>query len=116
MDQATLIDFCRSLPHTTEQIKWDDDLVFSVGGKMFACFHLGGSGRVSFKCTEAGYLFLTGMAGVIPAPYLARCRWVSLVDRDAFEDAFVRERLAEAHQIIFAKLLVKTQRALTAAG
>ena len=26
---------CRALPHVTEDIKWDDDLVFSIGGKMF---------------------------------------------------------------------------------
>ena len=28
--------FCLSLPHTTEQIQWGDNLVFKVGGKMYA--------------------------------------------------------------------------------
>ena len=27
--------WCLALPGVTEDIKWDDDLVFSVGGKMF---------------------------------------------------------------------------------
>ncbi len=25
-----------SLPHATEQVQWEDNLVFKVGGKMFA--------------------------------------------------------------------------------
>ena len=31
-----LVAFCRSLPGATEDIKWEHDLIFSVGGKMFA--------------------------------------------------------------------------------
>jgi hypothetical protein len=33
-----LVAFCRNLAAATEDIKWEDDLVFSVGGKMFAGF------------------------------------------------------------------------------
>ena len=29
---------CLSLPGTTEQIQWGDDLVFKVAGKMFRVF------------------------------------------------------------------------------
>jgi predicted DNA-binding protein (MmcQ/YjbR family) len=28
--------YCQSQPHAAESIQWGDDLVFKVGGKMFA--------------------------------------------------------------------------------
>ena len=28
--------YCMSLPHVTEQVQWQIDLVFKIGGKMFA--------------------------------------------------------------------------------
>jgi predicted DNA-binding protein (MmcQ/YjbR family) len=30
------MELCRSLPGVTEDVKWENDLIFSVGGKMFA--------------------------------------------------------------------------------
>ena len=46
---SRLYDLCRSLPGATEDVKWDNDLVFSVGGKMFACFSLPEGNPLSFK-------------------------------------------------------------------
>ena len=31
-----LREHCLSLPHATETVQWGDDLVFKIGGKMFA--------------------------------------------------------------------------------
>ena len=28
--------FCMSLPHSTEEVLWGGDLVFKIGGKMYA--------------------------------------------------------------------------------
>ena len=36
MDIEGLRRFCLSLPHATEGVQWDNDLLFRVGGKMFA--------------------------------------------------------------------------------
>ncbi len=33
-----LYELCRSLPGVTEDVKWGDNLVFSVAAKMFAVF------------------------------------------------------------------------------
>jgi predicted DNA-binding protein (MmcQ/YjbR family) len=70
--------FCLSLPGVTEDIKWDDDLVFSVGGKMFVVAMLEPPHRVSFKCDDETFAELVERDGVIPAPYLARAMWVSI--------------------------------------
>jgi predicted DNA-binding protein (MmcQ/YjbR family) len=40
MDAAWVNAVCRALPHTTEQIQWDVDLAFKMGGKMFAVMPL----------------------------------------------------------------------------
>ena len=52
----TIRTICRALPDTTEDIKWDYDLVFSVGGKMFAVVCLEPPHTVAFKCTPNGSL------------------------------------------------------------
>ena len=46
-------EFCRTLPHTTEDVKWGTNLVFSVGNKMYAVLDLDHpeANSVSFKCS-----------------------------------------------------------------
>ena len=41
-----LVAYCRTLPAATEDVKWDNDLVFSVGGKMFMVMSLPDCDRV----------------------------------------------------------------------
>jgi predicted DNA-binding protein (MmcQ/YjbR family) len=36
MDIDSVRKHCLALPHTTEKVQWEDDLVFKVGEKMFA--------------------------------------------------------------------------------
>ena len=67
---------CRSLPGVTEDVKWGDNLVFSVGDKMFAAFNLGDETPFSFKVDEDAFDVLVQQEGIRPAPYLARHSWV----------------------------------------
>ena len=69
-----------ALPGATEDIKWGADLVFSVGAKMFCVLllHDGIAASCSFKVDDERFLELTGVAGVVPAPYLARAKWVQV--------------------------------------
>ena len=68
--------FCRALPGATEDVKWGNDLVFSVGGKMFAVVCLEPPHQISFKCAPEAFAELIEREGIIPAPYLARAMWV----------------------------------------
>ena len=36
MNREWVSKYCMSLPHVTEQVQWQIDLVFKIGGKMFA--------------------------------------------------------------------------------
>ena len=71
--------FCLSLAHTTETVQWGNDLVFKVGGKMYAVTALEPAPVwLSLKCTPEDFADLTQRQGVIPAPYMARASWIAL--------------------------------------
>ena len=62
---------CLAFPHATENVQWGNDLVFKVGGKMFAMANLEGGGRVlAMKCSSEDFALLTEQDGIFPARYL----------------------------------------------
>jgi len=102
---------CRSLPGATEDIKWETNLVFSVGEKMFAVTGADGSDRgISFKVDDDRFLELTDRPGIIPAPYLARAKWVYIENPKAIGDAEAAQLLKRSHELVFARLTKKLQR------
>lgn len=76
MDIETLQKFCLNLPAVVEDVKWGNDLVFSVGGKMFCVASLESPFTCSFKVKDEEYDELSNRDGFIPAPYMARAKWV----------------------------------------
>jgi predicted DNA-binding protein (MmcQ/YjbR family) len=102
---------CRTFPGCTEDIKWGADLVFSVGDKMFAVTRAGNdAGGISFKVEDQRFLELTDRPGIIPAPYLARAKWVYVEDLKAIGDAEAAELLRQSYELVFAKLTKTLQR------
>ena len=69
---------CRTLPGVTEDVKWGDNLVFSVGSKMFCIFSMEGRtlARFSVRVDDHRFLEYTDRPQFIPAPYLAWAHWV----------------------------------------
>jgi predicted DNA-binding protein (MmcQ/YjbR family) len=106
--------YCLSLPHTTEGSPFGpDDLVFKIGGKMYAGLVLVPAPVfLSLKSTPEEAAELAEMPGVIPAPYLARSHWVSLEHEDALPTAEVKRLLRRSYDLIFEKLPKKTKAAL----
>jgi predicted DNA-binding protein (MmcQ/YjbR family) len=76
MNIELLRTYCLSLPAVTEAIKWDNDLVFSVGGKMFCVAALDAPFKCSFKVSDEEFEELSVLEGFQPAPYMARAKWV----------------------------------------
>lgn len=101
---------CLALPGATLSIQWGDDHVYKVGGKMFAVMGgaVGGDGA-SFKVSDVAFEVLTESGRAIPAPYLARARWVRFADLSVLDDAEVRDWLKTAHGLIAAKLTRKAR-------
>ncbi|MBL8516938.1 MAG: MmcQ/YjbR family DNA-binding protein [Betaproteobacteria bacterium] len=106
--------FCASLPAVTHDVKWGIDLVYSVGGKMFAVACADNEGRptVSFKVDADRFLEFTDREGFIPAPYLARVRWVQIVDLKKVGDAELKDLLSRSHELVAAGLTKKLRASL----
>jgi predicted DNA-binding protein (MmcQ/YjbR family) len=107
---------CLGFPHATEQVQWGYDLVFKIGGKMFAITPLEPS-RVflTFKATDESFADLTERPGIIPAPYLARARWVALENADALSPQELTSFLRLSYDLVLAKLPKKTRERLASA-
>ena len=116
MDIDWLRDFCLALPHTTERIQWEDDLVFKVGGKMYAVVVLEAA-RVwlSLKCGTEEFAELIERQGIIPAPYLARAHWISLTSPLVLPRAEIERLVRGSYDLVFSKLPSKTQLSLAKA-
>jgi predicted DNA-binding protein (MmcQ/YjbR family) len=110
MPRHALVAFCRNLPHATEDIKWGNDLCFSIGGKMFAAFDKNNLDQVGFKTTPATFAMLTKQAGIIPAPYAARFHWVSLRDPQALPQEALKALIEESYELVAAKLPRKVRK------
>jgi predicted DNA-binding protein (MmcQ/YjbR family) len=106
--------YCLSLPHSTETVQWGDNLVFKIGGKMYAVTALEPGGNwLSFKCTPDDFARLVEQPGIVPAPYMARAQWVALETADALPRTEIRRLIRQAYELVFAKLPKKTQAALS---
>jgi predicted DNA-binding protein (MmcQ/YjbR family) len=116
MERAAMMDIdwlrktCRAFPHVTEQIQWGYDLVFKVGGRMFAVAPTE-LARVclSFKCCDETFAELTERPGIIPAPYMARAKWVALETHQAISRPELAELLKTSYALVIAKLPKRMQ-------
>jgi predicted DNA-binding protein (MmcQ/YjbR family) len=114
MDPEAIRKHCLSLPHVTERVQWGNDLLFCIGGKMFAVAGLDAKypTKLSFKCTPEKFAELVEMEGIIPAPYVARYHWVALEDLDALPARELKALLKNAYQLVHDKLPRKVRNAL----
>ena len=116
MDIEAIREHCLSLPHVTEKVQWVRDLVFKVGGKMFCVMNLEPQRDevvLSFKAGEEAFIQLQEIEGVVPAPYMARAKWVALQHRDVLPAHELKPLLGAARDLVFATLPKKVQQALS---
>ncbi|HEY9249165.1 MAG TPA: MmcQ/YjbR family DNA-binding protein [Rariglobus sp.] len=101
---------CLSFPGVTETVQWGSDLVFKVGGKMFAVSATEPAKVCrAFKCDPENFAELTERPGIIPAPYLARAQWVALETETALPAGELKLLLRQAYDLVVAKLPKKAQ-------
>ncbi len=104
-----------TLPGATEDVKWGADIVHRVGGKMFAVYLPDDAGiarSCSFKVDDDRFLELTAVPGVIPAPYLARAKWVQVKQDHGLAAADLDDLVRRSHALVAAGLTKKLQREL----
>jgi predicted DNA-binding protein (MmcQ/YjbR family) len=104
--------FCRCLPHTTEKVRWEHNLLFCVGDKIYCVANLEpgmGPSKVTFKCTPEIFAEMVEREGLIPAPYMARNHWVSVTDVELFRQPELKNCIKASYDLVLAKLPKKTQ-------
>jgi predicted DNA-binding protein (MmcQ/YjbR family) len=101
--------FCAALPHATGDIKWGVDQVYSIGGKMFCVAYVDPKGMhtVGFKVDDDLFLSFTDRAGFVPAPYMARAKWVQVVDLKKVSDAELKALIKRSYALVAMKLTKK---------
>ena len=109
MNLDSIREHCLSLPHATENIQWGNDLIFKIGGKIFAGMALEPPHSLAFKCTPEKFDELIEFDGIIPAPYMARNKWVMLERLNALSDSEIKGLINHSYEMVFSKLTKKAQ-------
>ena len=102
---------CKKMDAVTEDIKWGNDLVFSVGGKMFCVVGLDQSpATASFKVKEDDFEEMCNRDGFKPAPYLARYKWVWIEDIERLNKKEWEQYIRQSYKLVKDKLPLKTKK------
>lgn len=109
MDIEWLRKYCLKLPGTKEDIKWGNDLCFLVGGKMYCVTGLNPPLSVAFKVPDEEFEELSETDGFIPAPYMARAKWVLVTKPERLSKKEWETYINNSYELIKAKLPKKTR-------
>ena len=91
----------------TEDVKWDNDLCFSVGGKMFCVTSLDPPFKIAFKVKDEEFDELSNMEVFIPAPYMARAKWVLVTEPERLNKKQFESFIKTSYQLVKSKLTRK---------
>lgn len=101
--------YCLSLPAVTEDVKWENDLVFSVGNKMFCAAGLQQPLQFSFKVPDEDFEEMILAEGFKPAPYLARAKWVLATNPSRLHAGEWQRFIKQSYELVKNKLPQKTR-------
>lgn len=108
-----LQEIAKGFPGLTYDIKWEDHLCFNVGGKMFLVTAPDNVPvTASLKVSDEDFEKLTQQQGIIPAPYLARYKWIFVDDINRFSRKEWQHLLQQAYQLVYDKLPAKIKKQL----
>lgn len=104
---------CLRFPHATEDVKWEHDLAFCIGGKMFCVVGLSNTPTTAtFKVKDEDFDETCTRNGFMPAPYLARYKWVHVDDVNRMSKKEWEHVLQQSYQMVFDKLPMKIKKTL----
>jgi len=110
MNADSIRKLCLSFPNATENLQWEDDLCFKVGGKIFVTLSLDSvPQRLCFKCTPEQFAELCELEDIHPAPYVGRYKWVMLDRLDALRDEELQDCIRQSYEMVESKAKVRTQ-------
>lgn len=95
-------EFCLAFPQATENLQWDDNLCFKIGGKIFVMLGLDDP-RLCFKCAPEVFAELIEREDIRPAPYVGRYKWVMLDRLNAVPGDELKELIQQSYDMVAAK-------------
>jgi predicted DNA-binding protein (MmcQ/YjbR family) len=110
MTSEKLRSYCLSFPGAHEGIKWEDHLCFMVADKMFCMTGLTEESNVNFKASDEEFEELCEREGIVPAPYMARNKWVSVLHRNKLRPKEWEYYLRQSYELVKSKLPKKVQK------
>lgn len=119
MDVAAVKDHCNRCAGASSKLYGPPSniLVYYVGGRKFAYFKTSDPERWRFSlCTSPErFLELTDVPGIKPARYMARFRWVTIVDVRTVPEDYLRELIAWSYAKALSGLSKRQQSVLAGA-
>jgi predicted DNA-binding protein (MmcQ/YjbR family) len=104
MNIEELRSFCLSLPGVTEDVKWGNDLCFSIGGRMFCVTSLEGETGVSLKVRDEKFAELCETEYICIAAYVGRYKWISISNYSRFTNSEWKHYIRQSYELIKEKL------------
>lgn len=113
MNIEDLQQLCNSFPAVTEDIKWEHDLCFCIGGKMFCVIGLNKTPTTAtFKVLANEFEELSTRNGFKPAPYVARYNWVLAEDINNLSPIQWQQYVTQSYSLVKDKLPAKVRKEL----
>ncbi|TKB98826.1 MmcQ/YjbR family DNA-binding protein [Pedobacter cryophilus] len=113
MDIEGIRVICLEMRGASEDIKWENDLVFSVGQKMFCVVGLNQlPTTASFKVTDEEFEEISNWPNFKPAPYVAKYKWVLIEDITKMNKADWEKYIKQSYNLVKDKLSKKLRKQL----
>lgn len=103
---------CTRLPGVTTDVKWGNDLVFSVAEKMFCVCSMDPPFKASFKVPDGEFEEISVRDGFQPAPYMARAKWVLVTIPSKLNRQEWEGYINQSYELVKNKLSKKLQETL----
>ncbi len=114
-DRQIFEGFIGSLPAVEIVRQWHNASVGKIGGKIFAIYSDWNQTercRIAFKCSELSFEMLAQLDGVQPAKYLARAKWVEVLEGSELGGNELEAYIVEAHRLVAGRLTRATREEL----
>jgi predicted DNA-binding protein (MmcQ/YjbR family) len=112
MTLEELRQICLSMPLATEDVKYESDLCFSIGKKIFCGTRIEGAFRTGIKCTEDDFAELIEREGIVPMPRLSTTFWIRIENHSALTMNEWKHYIQKSYDLIFQHLTKKERQQL----
>jgi predicted DNA-binding protein (MmcQ/YjbR family) len=107
-----LQELCGKWPGVTTDVKWGNDYVFSVAEKMFCVSSMEQPPKIAFKVNDEQFEELSMRDGFMPAPYMARNKWVLITNPGKLSRKEWEDFVTQSYELVKARLPKKLQESL----